>query len=72
MRFELVGDTFIEIELVLTQLLKENQNLVGTWDPVGRTICLFLLVTITHILIMYQTLTPISLTHSNMHKLQVY
>lgn len=26
--FELVGGTFIKIELVLTKMLKENQNLV--------------------------------------------
>ena len=30
LRFELVGGTFIHIELALIQLLKENQNLVGS------------------------------------------
>lgn len=36
--FELVGSTVIEIELVLTQMLKVNQNLVGAPDPVGRNV----------------------------------
>ena len=29
LRFKLVGGTFIEIELAVIQLLKENQDLVG-------------------------------------------
>lgn len=35
--FELVWDTFIKIEVVLTQMLKGNQNLVGARDPVGTS-----------------------------------